>query len=96
MASFGAGDVPAAEADEIRIAGMCAYRDARRLAGRDGLVHDERIARMIAAGHVRRGNVSDDSLVHADGVRTEAFAQVTVQINLVHVYTSFEKYAAAQ
>ena len=78
------GDIAPAEAHEVRVARMCADVHAVFLAGGDGLLHDERIAGVIAAGDVGGGDVRDDGAVHPDGVCAEAFAQVAVEVDGWH------------
>ena len=80
-------NISASESDEIRIARMGADSNPCFLCGKYGCVHHQRVARMIAAGHVRRGDMRDDFLVQSDSIRAKAFSQVAVQINLIHNFT---------
>ena len=63
---------------------MCADCDACRFGCGNGLLHYQRVACVIAAGHVDGGNMRDDLAVEPDGIRTEALAEVAVEIYLVH------------
>ena len=80
----GAHHVPAAEAHQVRIAGVRAHGHARRLGCGHGLVHHQRVTRVVTAGHVDRGDVLHHLAVQPDGIRAEALAQIAVQIDFVH------------
>ena len=84
----GAHQIPAAKAHQVGVAGVRAHGHARRFGGGHGFVHHQRVARMVAAGHVDRGDVLHHLAVQPDGVCAEALAQIAVQVYFVHKKTS--------
>ena len=63
------------------MSGVGADRDPARHGELHGAVHDDRIARVEAAGHVRRSDDFEDLFVAAERVVAEAFAHVTVEVD---------------
>ena len=70
-----------AESPEIVVAGMGADRDPAFYCQPHRAVHDDRIAGVETAGHVRRGDDLEDLLVAPEVVIAEAFAHVTVEVD---------------
>lgn len=75
-----AKDPPPPEADEIHEGRMRAHGDPGLPGQADGAAHDNRIARVEPAGHVRRRHRLQHLAVIADRVGAEAFAHVAVEV----------------
>ena len=80
----GASHVAATEADQIGMTGVGTDGNTGSLGGGNGLIHDQRIAGMIAASNVGGRDVGDNGLVHTDGISAEALTQIAVQVYFVH------------
>ena len=76
--------VAAAEAHQIRETGVCAHGNAVFFGHSHGFVHHNGVACMVAAGHIDGGDIFHDLTVQTDFVRAEAFAQIAVQVYLIH------------
>ena len=77
-------DRTAAEPPQVVEPGMGADADAVFLGQRQGLVHDQGITTVEAASHIGRGDDLEHLFVVADDVRAEAFAEVRIQVDLIH------------
>ena len=83
--------ISASKALQIRESGVGSYGYAAFSAQPGRLCHGIEIARMEAAGHIRRGDQGNDLLIHSQMIRTVAFAKVAVQINCIHTHQSFSR-----
>ena len=78
------GHRPAAEPEQIRVAGLRAHRHTRAAAQRDRRLHDPEVAGMEAAGEVRAGEVRHEPLVVAERPAPVALAKVGVEVHSRH------------
>lgn len=77
-------EVATAEALQIGIARVRPNGDACVCGHGNGLLHDERVSRVHAARDVAARNERNDLCVEAEGVATEAFAEIAVEIDAGH------------
>ncbi len=74
-------NLPPAEAHQVGKADVRADIDLARQCHPYRLVHDDRVARVIAARHIGGRDDLEHRFVFAHSVGTEAFAQVRVQVD---------------
>ena len=81
--------VSPAKAHQVRISRMCADPDPGIARHCHCFLHDQRIGGVVSAGDVAGGDQRDHLFIHSDSISAEAFSQITVQINLYHIFFSF-------